>query len=79
MILGRESMLTGRLHILDLPVTIEQLALYASGKVLLQDAFPHLSPAEREFIKTGISPEEWEETFGPGPDDDTTFDDEAFE
>lgn len=26
---------------------------------LIQDAFPFLSPDEREFIKSGITPEEW--------------------
>jgi len=31
---------------------------------LLQDAFPELNADEREFIKTGISPKEWEAMFG---------------
>ena len=35
-----------------------------SGKVLIQEAFPELSNSEREFIKTGISEEEWEKEFG---------------
>jgi hypothetical protein len=26
---------------------------------LIQDAFPHLSPDDREFLLTGITPEEW--------------------
>ena len=26
----------------------------------IQDAFPSLSPEQREFIKTGITPEEWD-------------------
>ena len=29
----------------------------------IQDAFPYLSPEEREFILTGITPKEWNETF----------------
>jgi hypothetical protein len=37
--------------------------LWQSG-MLIQDAFPMLSADEREFIKTGITPEEWEEMFG---------------
>jgi hypothetical protein len=30
---------------------------------LVQNAFAFLSPGEREFIVTGLSPEEWAETF----------------
>jgi hypothetical protein len=37
--------------------------LWQSG-MLIQDAFPMLSADEREFIKTGITPEEWEQMFG---------------
>jgi hypothetical protein len=31
---------------------------------LIQDAFPQLSPAAREFIKTGTTAAEWVDTFG---------------
>ena len=31
---------------------------------LIQDAFPFLSPGEREFLMTGITPEEWDSIFG---------------
>lgn len=30
----------------------------------IQNAFPFLSPDEREFIKTGIMPDEWDAMFG---------------
>ena len=61
----RTSMVSGETRTLDLPVTEEQLNKYASG-ALLQDAFPQLSPGDREFIKTGITNEEWESLFGGG-------------
>jgi hypothetical protein len=32
--------------------------------VLIQDAMPHLSPDEREFLMTGITPDEWADTMG---------------
>ena len=54
----RKSMITGIEHTLDLPITAEQLAAYEDG-ALLQDAFPTSSRADREFIKTGVTPEEW--------------------
>tara|TARA_Y100000310_G_scaffold302746_1_gene340457 strand:+ start:468 stop:704 length:237 start_codon:yes stop_codon:yes gene_type:complete len=34
------------------------------GGELLQDAFPFLNAGEREFLKTGITPQEWETNFG---------------
>ncbi len=42
---------------------------WQGGKCLLQDAFPELSDDAREFIKSGITPEEW--TKYMGGDDDT--------
>ena len=60
----RKSMITNKEHTLDINVSEEQLELYESGAVTLQDAFPHLSANEREFIKSGITPQEWEEMFG---------------
>jgi hypothetical protein len=59
----RTSLATGTTRTLDLNVMLEQLNNYAQG-ALLQDAFPHLSADDREFIKTGITPEEWESLFG---------------
>lgn len=35
---------------------------YKNG-ALLQDAFPFLSDGEREFLKSGITPEEWDAMF----------------
>lgn len=60
----RTSQLSDQEHTLDLDVTQEQLDRYATGKELLQDVFPDLSGPDREFIKSGITPEEWEEYFG---------------
>lgn len=59
----RTSLATGTTRTLDINVTLEQLNNYAQG-ALLQDAFPHLSADDREFIKTGITPEEWDSLFG---------------
>ena len=47
----------------DLPVTEGQMEAYAQG-ALLQNAFPNLTPGDREFIKTGITQAEWVEIFG---------------
>ena len=64
MIVTRISPLTGEVHEMDLDISPAQLDIYDDFGVLLQDAFPNLTPAQREFIKTGITPEEWYDTFG---------------
>jgi hypothetical protein len=46
----------------DIPVTQEQLDAWARG-MLIQQAMPDLTPDQREFIMTGITPAEWDETF----------------
>lgn len=58
------SSLTGKSHTMDLPVTPNQISRYEKGEGLIQQIFPNLSPAEREFLKTGITPEEWNAYFG---------------
>lgn len=64
MIIYRISSITGEANCMDLDVTDAQLESYELFGVLLQDAFPNLTADEREFIKTGITPEEWDEYFG---------------
>jgi hypothetical protein len=68
MIISRISQLTGKTHTMDLPVTIQEMARYKAGW-LLQDAFPNLAPPLREFIRTGITPDEWTTHIGvPQPE-----------
>ena len=47
----------------ELNVTPEQLTRYKQGNELIQNVFPNLSAEYREFIMTGITPEEWNATF----------------
>lgn len=59
MLIIRLSQITGYMHGIDLPVTDEQMAIFEGGNVPIQDAFPHLNAPQREYIKSGITPEEW--------------------
>ena len=59
----RVSMITGVERTLDIAVTKEQLDDYYENGMLLQVAFPTLSPSDREFIKTGMTDAEWSEVF----------------
>ena len=58
----RTSMFTGVIHTLEINVTPEQIARWQGGE-LIQNAMPNLTPDEREFIKTGVTAEEWEALF----------------
>lgn len=54
-------MITGEKRTKEINVTQEQLDAWENG-AYIQDVMPHLTPAEREFIITGITEEEWNET-----------------
>ena len=60
----RTSPLTGKRHTMALDVTVSDYEAWIGGK-LAQDAFPHLNAEEREFLKTGYTPEDWAVMF-PG-------------
>lgn len=59
----RKSPLTHEINSMDLDITAEQVIRWDRGE-LIQDVFPHLTPDEREFIQTGITPEDWNEMVG---------------
>ena len=63
----RTSAHSGITRPLDLDVTFEEIAAWQAGE-LIQVAMPRLNADEREFIKTGITSQEWEEIFPPEED-----------
>ena len=63
MLIERTSTISGVKRSRDLPVTEDQMTRFAARKETIQDIFPELSPSDREFIKTGVTDEEWNATF----------------
>jgi hypothetical protein len=59
----RTSSLTGITRTKEIDVTIAQILAWEEGE-LIQNAMPHLSADDREFVKTGITGEEWDQLFG---------------
>jgi hypothetical protein len=59
----KKSSLTGVEHTMDIDVTLEQLWRIENRTDLVQRIVPHLPPAEREFLLTGITDEEWQLAF----------------
>ena len=58
----RTSTLTGITRTLDLNVSEVEVRAWVDG-ALIQRAMPNLNAEEREFIMTGVTPEEWAVTF----------------
>lgn len=56
----RRSAFTGRLHTREIAVTGEQLDRLASTSEPIQKVLPHLSSADREFLITGATEQEWQ-------------------
>jgi hypothetical protein len=62
MTITRKSQYSGIIRSVEMNITEEQVEAYNNG-ALLQNAFPNLSSADREFFKSGITSEEWEDMF----------------
>lgn len=65
MLITRQSMISGIVHTREIAVEPWQLKRWQEGE-LIQIAMPNLSANDREFLMTGITPEEWDSAFGAG-------------
>jgi hypothetical protein len=65
MTITKRSKMTGKEHTREIAISEEQIARWRGG-AYIQDAAPHLSPDDREFLISGTTPEEWEAAFGTG-------------
>jgi hypothetical protein len=66
MLVTRTSMLSKETRTMDIDVTPQQLDRIENSfftKELIQNIVPHLSPSDREFLKTGIIDAEWDLVF----------------
>lgn len=70
MLVTRRSLHSGIERTFDLPITQAEYDAWKNG-TLIQNAFPQLTPDQREFMMTGITAEEWDEMFGESEEDET--------
>jgi hypothetical protein len=63
MLITKTSRISGTISTMDLNITSEQLSRIEEGRELIQNIVPHLSSDEREFLITGITPQEWDKLF----------------
>jgi len=67
MLITKQSALSGKTHTKDIIVTQEQIDAWKGG-MMIQDAMPNVSDDDREFLLTGITPDEWNGVFPHGDD-----------
>jgi hypothetical protein len=56
-----KCVITGNTY--SVKVKKKDMEMYEENKYLIQNIFPYLSKGDREFIKTRISPEGWDQMF----------------
>lgn len=69
MILRKLSPFTKKWNGMKLPISSVEYVAWCNAqdaglKPRVQDFFPKLSPEQREFMRTGITPEEWNNYIG---------------
>lgn len=66
-IVERKCPFTGQMNTMEIPLTQEEydrgFSKWENG-AYIQAAFPTLNAEQREFVKTGITPQKWTEIFG---------------
>ena len=74
--IAKISLISKKINILDLPISNEEYDNFINNNNLtVQEAFPNLSAPLREFLITGVTPDEWAEVFGK---EDTTQEEDDF-
>jgi hypothetical protein len=63
----KRSLFTSIPHTMELPITKEQIARWQAG-TLIQRAMPQLTAAQREFMLTGCTQDEWQQFMDEGND-----------
>lgn len=62
----RKSMVSGKTNTIEIPMTEKEWEIAVDKwhkGAMIQEAFPTLTAEQREFIKTGITGEEWDGIF----------------
>lgn len=62
----RVSPLTGITNTIDVPCTREQYDAWANGHDHIQNIMPDVDAGLREFLMTGITPDEWDKYIKDG-------------
>lgn len=69
MYIKRKSVISGIERTRSIPVNPDDYIAWQSGLGNIQDLMPYLSDNDREFILSGITPEEWDGAFAENEED----------
>jgi hypothetical protein len=69
MYIKRKSVISGIERTRSIPVNLDDYIAWQSGLGSVQDLMPYLNDADREFILSGITPEEWDDAFSEVEED----------
>lgn len=58
MLITKRSNWSGNINTREIPCTQEQWDAWCGGEKI-QDVMPNVSPEDREFLISGLTPEEW--------------------
>ncbi len=64
----KRSAFTGKHNTMDLPVSVEKLMAWENSAHVIQQFFPELTDDQREFLLTGVTPDEWDSCMGDESD-----------
>lgn len=74
----KRSVLTGAVNTMEIPATKKQIDAWQASGDYIQNALPHLTADQREFLLTGATPKEWNDAFGEDDDGAVDHDGAAF-
>ena len=60
----KQSTATGHINTMVIPTTQGRIEYWMQSGELIQDVMPDLTADQREFLMSGITPEEWDDMFG---------------
>jgi hypothetical protein len=63
MYIKRKSVITGIEHTRNIPVNPDDYFAWNAGLGSIEEIMPYLNDNDREFILSGITPEEWNSAF----------------
>jgi hypothetical protein len=69
MYIKRKSVISGIERTRSIPVNPDDYIAWQAGIGSVQDLMPYLNDDDREFILSGITPEEWDAAFADNEED----------
>jgi hypothetical protein len=63
MLIRRKSVVSGTVRSRNIPVNPEDFLAWEKNLGSIEDLMPYLNDVDREFILSGMTPDEWKEAF----------------